>query len=170
MILIATTTDVLPAAAGGMNPWIRASLICLAGAVGGAVNALITANGFVLPTLRRSIWCPGFLANLLVGAFAAFASWSFYGSGAGVELAAKTAPERGVNQPEIFCVGRRFFSRRRWSEMDYERGRQEVAQRECKGRWSDGEIDRRGMPATCRRSRADILIRVERASQAVKAA
>jgi hypothetical protein len=66
-------------------------LICLAGAVGGVINALITANGFILPTVRRSIWCPGFIANLLVGAFAAFASWSFYGGGAGVELAKKNA-------------------------------------------------------------------------------
>jgi hypothetical protein len=69
-----------------MNPWTCASLICLAGALGGAVNALISDNGFVLPTVRRAIWCPGFLANILIGAFAAFASWSFYGSGAGVEL------------------------------------------------------------------------------------
>jgi hypothetical protein len=96
MTLIATTTDALPAAAGGMNPWVCASLICLAGALGGAVNALISNNGFVLPTVRRDIWCPGFLANILVGGFAAFASWAFYGSGAGVELAAKTAQERGV--------------------------------------------------------------------------
>jgi hypothetical protein len=138
-----------------MNPWICASLICLAGAVGGAVNALISANGFVLPTVRRSIWCPGFLANLLVGAFAAFASWAFYGSGAGVELAAKTAQERGVISLKFFCAGRRFFSRRRWSEMDYKRGRQEVAQRERKDRWDDGEIDRRGMSETRRRSRSD---------------
>ena len=29
---------------------------------------------------------PGFLANILIGAFAVFASWSFYGSGPGVEL------------------------------------------------------------------------------------
>jgi hypothetical protein len=62
----------------------------LAGALGGVINALLTDNGFVLPTSRRAIWCPGFLANVLVGAFAAFSSWAFYGSGAGVELAAIT--------------------------------------------------------------------------------
>lgn len=73
-----------------MNPWTCAVLISLAGALGGVVNALITDNGFALPTVRRAIWCPGFLANVLIGAFAAFASWSFYGSGAGVELAAAT--------------------------------------------------------------------------------
>lgn len=73
-----------------MNPWTCAALISLAGALGGVVNALITDNGFVLPRIRRAIWCPGFLANVLIGAFAAFASWSFYGSGAGVELASVT--------------------------------------------------------------------------------
>jgi hypothetical protein len=71
-----------------MHPWTCAALIAIAGALGGGVNALITDNGFVLPQTRRAIWCPGFLANVLIGAFAAFASWSFYGSGAGVELAA----------------------------------------------------------------------------------
>ena len=35
-----------------------------------------------------------FLANVLIGAFAAFASWSFYGSGAGVELAAASERTR----------------------------------------------------------------------------
>ena len=74
-----------------MDPWICASLILLAGALGGVVNALITDNGFVKPKVQSGIWCPGFIANVLVGAFAAFASWSFYGSGAGVELAAVAA-------------------------------------------------------------------------------
>src|SRR3954471_8126860 len=71
-----------------MDPWTCALLISLAGGLGGVVNALLTDNGFVLPQLRRDIWCPGFLANVLVGAFSAFASWAFYGSGAAVDLAA----------------------------------------------------------------------------------
>lgn len=73
-----------------MNPWTCAILIAGAGGLGGVVNALITDNGFILPQTRRSIWCPGFISNVLVGTFAAFASWSFYGSGAGVDLAAVT--------------------------------------------------------------------------------
>ena len=81
-----------------MDPWMCASLILLAGAVGGVVNALITDNGFVRPKVLRGIYCPGFIANVLVGAFAAFASWSFYGSGAGVELAAVAA---GTERAEI---------------------------------------------------------------------
>jgi hypothetical protein len=69
-----------------MNPWMCASLISLAGAIGGVVNALLTDNGFILPTRRSSVLCPGFISNVLVGAFAAFSSWAFYGSGASVEL------------------------------------------------------------------------------------
>jgi hypothetical protein len=73
-----------------MHPWTCAGLILLAGALGGVINAWLTDNGFILPRSLRSIWCPGFLSNVLVGAFAAFASWSFYGSGAGVDLAEVT--------------------------------------------------------------------------------
>ena len=69
-----------------MNPWICALLIATAGAFGGVVNALVTDNGFLLPERRRRILCPGFLSNVLIGAFAAFASWAFYGSGASIEL------------------------------------------------------------------------------------
>jgi hypothetical protein len=76
-----------------MNPWVCAALICVAGAVGGLVNALLTDNGFALPRWESRIWCPGALSNVLVGAFSAFASWAFYGSGASVELAAVTQRE-----------------------------------------------------------------------------
>jgi hypothetical protein len=70
-----------------MNPWLCAALIVLAGAVGGVVNALLTSNGFILPRREKAILLPGFLSNVLIGAFAAFASWAFYGSGAGIDLA-----------------------------------------------------------------------------------
>ena len=73
-----------------VSAWTCALLIFVAGAIGGMVNALMTDNGFVLPTRESSILCPGFLSNVLVGAFAAFSSWAFYGSGAGV-AAARTA-------------------------------------------------------------------------------
>jgi membrane associated rhomboid family serine protease len=69
-----------------MNPWICASLITLAGAIGGVVNALLTDNGFVKPRVIHNIWCPGAISNILIGAFSAFSSWAFYGSGASVEL------------------------------------------------------------------------------------
>lgn len=74
-----------------MNPWICASLIAVAGAFGGIVNALLTDNGFALPRRMLGVWCPGVISNILVGAFAAFSSWSFYGSGASIELADQSA-------------------------------------------------------------------------------
>jgi len=73
-----------------MNPWICAALIAVAGALGGMVNAFLTDNGFVLPRYRRGIWCPGALANIFVGLFAALSSWAFYGSGAAIDLAQAT--------------------------------------------------------------------------------
>jgi hypothetical protein len=70
-----------------MNPWTCALFITLAGGIGGVINAFLTDNGFPLPRRESGIWCPGAISNVLIGAFAAFASWSFYGSGASVDLA-----------------------------------------------------------------------------------
>ena len=71
-----------------MNPWICATLVSLAGAAGGFVNAIMTERGLVKPAWRHEIWCLGFIGNVITGAFAAFASWAFYGSGAAIEIAA----------------------------------------------------------------------------------
>ena len=57
--------------------------------MGGVVNALLSDNGFALPRKEPQVWCPGAISNILIGAFAAFSSWAFYGSGASVELADK---------------------------------------------------------------------------------
>jgi hypothetical protein len=77
-----------------MNPWTCASLIAAFGGLGGVVNALLSDNGFALPRNESGVWCPGALTNILVGSFAAFSSWAFYGSGASVELAQQS--ERAV--------------------------------------------------------------------------
>jgi len=55
-----------------MNPWTCATLITIAGGLGGVINALLTDNGFVLPTRVHGVLCPGFLTNIIVGAFSAF--------------------------------------------------------------------------------------------------
>lgn len=73
-----------------MNPWWCASLISIFGGLGGVVNALLSDNGFALPRKESGVWCPGAISNILIGAFAAFSSWSFYGSGAAIELADKS--------------------------------------------------------------------------------
>jgi hypothetical protein len=69
-----------------MDPWMCAALISFAGTLGGVVNAFLSDNGFVLPKWKRGIWCPGIIANMFLGAVAAFISWALYGSGAGVEI------------------------------------------------------------------------------------
>jgi hypothetical protein len=69
-----------------VSPWFCATLVSCSGAAGGIVNALLTDNGFILPTRVKEIWCPGFLSNVCVGTFSAFASWAFYGSGAGLDV------------------------------------------------------------------------------------
>lgn len=59
-------------------------VVFLAGAIGGAVNALISDNGFVKP-LRvvspngSTIYRPGYLGNIFIGAIAACISWGLYG-------------------------------------------------------------------------------------------
>jgi hypothetical protein len=73
-----------------MNPWWCAFLISIFGGLGGVVNALLSDNGFALPRKESGVWCPGAISNILIGAFAAFSSWSFYGSGAAIELADKS--------------------------------------------------------------------------------
>jgi hypothetical protein len=70
-----------------MNPWVCATLITVAGAIGGVVNAFLTDNGFAFPRKVSGVWCPGAISNVFVGAMAAFSSWAFYGSGAAIELA-----------------------------------------------------------------------------------
>lgn len=70
-----------------MNPWVCATFICIAGAAGGLVNALMSQNGFALPRHIEGVWCPGALSTIVAGMFAAFASWAFYGSGATIDIA-----------------------------------------------------------------------------------
>jgi uncharacterized membrane protein YagU involved in acid resistance len=69
-----------------MHPWSCAALIVIAGSVGGFVNALVSNNGFALPRRVKGVLCPGALSTVFIGAFAAFASWAFYGSGADLDV------------------------------------------------------------------------------------
>lgn len=63
--------------------WLLLLYVSLAGMLGGIVNALMTDNGFFLPkkedTDGRTIYRPGFVANILIGAVAAVVSWGLYG-------------------------------------------------------------------------------------------
>jgi hypothetical protein len=63
--------------------WLLLLCVCVAGAIGGVVNALMTDNGFILPakvtTDAANIVRPGFFGNILFGFVAAGISWGLYG-------------------------------------------------------------------------------------------
>jgi hypothetical protein len=63
--------------------WGLLAVITVAGAVGGAVNALLTDNGFRLPRWEEvggsRIWRPGWITNVIIGVAAAVVSWGLYG-------------------------------------------------------------------------------------------
>lgn len=59
------------------------AIVFAAGLVGGAINALMSDNGFAFPRGEVSsgvtIYRPGFIGNMLLGAVAACISWGLYG-------------------------------------------------------------------------------------------
>jgi hypothetical protein len=67
----------------GASIWIVLLIVAAAGAIGGAVNAYLTDNGFVFPkheTLDGTVIIrPGFVGSMSIGAVAAVASWGLYG-------------------------------------------------------------------------------------------
>jgi len=88
-----------------VSMWIMFFIVLVAGAIGGAVNALMTDNGFLRPKMEKvddktGIFRPGYLGNVLIGAVAAVVSWGLYGPlspyyiiGTEQALAANTLPE-----------------------------------------------------------------------------
>lgn len=67
-----------------MSFWMIVSVVCIAGGIGGVVNALMTDNGFILPSVVNidsgaKVVRPGCLKNIIIGAIAAGISWGLYG-------------------------------------------------------------------------------------------
>lgn len=77
-----------------MPLWSLALVIAAAGAVGGVLNAFLTDNGFVRwkneTVGGTTVWRPGFLGNILMGAVGAFLSWALYGRYAAAEVVGNT--------------------------------------------------------------------------------
>ena len=71
-------------------------VVWVAGGIGGAINALMSDNGFVLPkaadTNDGRILRPGFLGNVLIGGVAAVISWGLYGPFAAYPLIGGSVP------------------------------------------------------------------------------
>jgi len=86
--------------------WLMLIYVFLAGAIGGAVNALMTDNGFLLPKSEQAsggatVLRPGYLGNILIGAMASVVSWGLYGplsafyiAGTAEALKANASPDR----------------------------------------------------------------------------
>ena len=67
-----------------MVPWMGLIAVAVAGATGGFINALLTDNGFAFWKSEETaddgrIVRPGFLGNVLIGAFSAIVPWGLYG-------------------------------------------------------------------------------------------
>ena len=62
---------------------ISIGIVMLSGAAGGIINALVSDNGFIIPSEETvegaSIIRPGFAGNIFLGAVCAFISWGLYG-------------------------------------------------------------------------------------------
>ena len=71
-----------------MNICLVIGVLLAAGAIGGAVNALISDNGFILPKPIQTpdgntILRAGVLGNMVIGAVAAAVAWGLYGPSSG---------------------------------------------------------------------------------------
>ena len=85
--------------------WMLLGYVALAGAVGGAVNAIFTDKGFAAPGKERvdgvTIYRPGWLGHVFVGAVAAAVSWGLYGPLAGYDLASPADAVRAGGAPGV---------------------------------------------------------------------
>lgn len=78
-----------------MTFWLILLVVFVAGSIGGVINALMSDNGFVIPTPVNTndgrILKPGFLGNILIGGVAAVISWGMYGPFAAYALIGGTS-------------------------------------------------------------------------------
>ncbi|MBO0950992.1 hypothetical protein [Fibrella forsythiae] len=80
-----------------MTIWLILLYICLAGTMGGIVNALINRSGFELPKFVKvdgvTVYKPGLLGNMLVSSAAAGVSWGLYGPLANYAIGTLVVPQ-----------------------------------------------------------------------------
>ena len=76
---------------------VELGAVLLTGAVGGAINAFISDNGFALPCEENvnnvTIFRPGFIGNIMIGAIAAIITWGLSGSYSNTML---LGPQAGI--------------------------------------------------------------------------
>jgi hypothetical protein len=88
-----------------MSIWILLVILFAAGTLGGTVNALMSDNGFALPTRVGGILRPGWIGNAFIGGVAAAVSWSLYGPLAGVSLVSKPDGSRATGDLTLAALG-----------------------------------------------------------------
>jgi hypothetical protein len=97
----------------GTQLLIAAVVTLVGGAAGGFLNALGTGEGFVRPfrkpTEHGSVWIPGSLYNIVIGAFAGFISWILYG-GISLVVVNSSTSGRVDNAPFVLALLTAFAS------------------------------------------------------------
>jgi hypothetical protein len=100
-----------------MSIWALLGIICGCGAVGGILNAIFSDDrGLALPKTvpvgGSSVWRPGFVGNIFVGAVAAGVFWMLYGRyheavviGASPEEILGAAQKRGEYGETLAALG-----------------------------------------------------------------
>lgn len=69
-----------------MQVWEIAVLVCLSGAVGGFVNALLAGDLHLPHRAEGNLYSPGWVGNVVVGSVAALVFWGLYGPMAKVAI------------------------------------------------------------------------------------
>ena len=129
--------------------WLMLGVVALAGAIGGVVNALMTDNGFFLPRCEEAgngatVWRPGFLVNVLIGAIAAVISWGLYGPlsaylivGTAQALATNPSPENvGLSLASLVGAILVGIGGARWLSSEVDKNLLRVAASEAAGKHS----------------------------------
>lgn len=89
-----------------MNIWLIIGIVCIAGGVGGIVNAILSDNGFVIPKKDKiaGVYRPGYIGNIFTGAVAAGISWGLYGPFSSVAIVG-TSPGTSVQELSLTLAG-----------------------------------------------------------------
>ena len=102
--------------------------ICIVGAVGGLINALVTGNGSIarpeIDPENKTILRLGVIANVVIGAFAAFISWALYGPLSTTLITLPRPPEAAPIQLAVSSIGTAGligFAGARWLTAEVER-------------------------------------------------
>lgn len=111
--------------------WVLLLYIALAGAAGGLTNALLADAGLHMPQIETvddgiTVYRPGWIGHVLIGAVAAAVSWGLYGqfaayyiAGSSEAMSANVPPRQSRADPILLYGGGACGNR--WCPMAHER-------------------------------------------------